>query len=239
MIVNGELIRRRRAELGYSARAIAAHVGVTSSVICRLENGDNHLDVTVGLLTKIAELLAVDLPALFAYDGTRTDDPETASADVATLGALLLGVKVAMPVSTIVEALDWSRERTVAALDGLADALNGAGMRLSRTGTSYGITRALEPVNATALTALLRAHYNRSGLDRTEATMLRRIATTGAPNQRSNPETVAIGTLLNAGLIEPATARSNGAEAPLVLTDATRFSLLLDDEPDRPGEVDA
>lgn len=74
---------------------------------------------------------------------------------------------------------------------------------------------------------MIRAHINRDGLDRTEAAILHKIFTGAAPRDPSNPETVAIGALLNAGLIEPGVQAHGAVEAPLVLSGAVRFGLLL------------
>lgn len=62
--------------------------------------------------------------------------------------------------------------------------------------------------------------------------MLRRIATAGAPRDPTNPEAVALGVLGNGELIVHGEQPTKTSAAPLVLGDAVRFSLLLDEEPD-------
>jgi hypothetical protein len=172
----------------------------------------------------------VDLDTLFVPDeASAALEREPPSGDVAAVGSLLLGVTTAMPASAIADALDWTRQRAVAALEQLGDELAHVGMRLSRNGNGVGITRALEPVTRRELANLVCAHINRDGLDRSEAAMLRRIATVGTPKQPSNPDTVGIGALINAGLVEPGDPPKKNAEAPLVLTAAARFSPLYDD----------
>ena len=154
-LLDGELVRRLRAELGLSARAVAAAaVGVTGNVIARLEAGDNHLELTLGVLSRLAAALR--------------------------------------------EALGWSLQRLRTATTALEGGLLAVGLRLTRVAERYRIVRDDTAADAEELAALLRAHINRDGLNLTEASMLARIERAEAPREPSNPETVAIGTLVNA-----------------------------------------
>ena len=71
---------------------------------------------------------------------------------------------------------------------------------------------------------------HRDGLNRTEASMLYRMHGDGAPREPTNPQSVAIGTLVNAGLVVTDERRPGGKERPLVIHEDVRFSLLLDDD---------
>lgn len=55
------------------------------------------------------------------------------------------------------------------------------------------------------------------------------------PTQPSNAERVAMGVLVNAGLVAFAEAPAKAAEAPMVLSGDVRFSLMLDEDPPETG----
>jgi hypothetical protein len=80
--------------------------------------------------------------------------------------------------------------------------------------------------------AALRRHLGRDHLNLTEARMLRHVEHGDAPTQPSNPERVALGTLVRAELIGTGDARGKTAEAPLCLSEDVHFSLMLDEAPD-------
>lgn len=249
MILDAHLIRRRREELGLSVRAVAARLGVNGNVVRRIEAGENHPDVNLGHLTKLAETLNVDVATLFApaappdHDGPSdedTDDTEKGGAggaddgDVAALGALLHAAGVLTPAAALRDALDWNKarlDRGLAALDVQAATV---GLRLNRNPAGFSLTRAVEACPADVLADVIRSHVNRDGLNLTEAAMLRRIVNGEAPREPTNPEAVALGVLGNARLVEHGAAPTATSQAPLVVTDAVRFSLLLDEEPDGP-----
>lgn len=147
---------------------------------------------------------------------------------VAALGALLHESDVVAPAGALREALGWTPERLSQALDALDDQLRRVGMRLSRVANRYRIVRDLAAASEDALAGLLRAHVTRDGLNLTEASMLARVARGDVPREPTNPETVAIGTLLNARLAELGPPPGRHSEQPLLLTAEVRFSLLLD-----------
>ena len=227
-IINGGLIRLRRAELGLSSRAIAAALGVTGSVVQRLEAGDNHLDVTMGLLVKLAAVLAVDVVDLVSPTPSESSEGTVAS-DVAAVGALLHAAGVSTPAGALRDSLGWDQARLIAAIEGLDEQLRSVGMRLKKNGVGHVIVRDLATTSPDTLAKLIRAHVTRDGLNRTEAALLYRIHTTGAPRDPSNPEAVALGALVNAQLLVPGVAPTGTAERPLVLADMVCFSLLLDE----------
>lgn len=223
-VLDGALVRRRRAALGLSARAVAASLGVSGTVVTRLENGMNHAEVSVAQVARLAELLGVDVTDLFL--DAHSDAPDD---DVAALGALLHESDVVAPAGALREALGWTPKRLSQTLDALDNQLRRVGMRLSRVANRYRIVRDLTAASEGALADLLRAHVARDGLNLTEASMLARVARGDVPREPTNPETVAIGTLLNAGLVEPGPAPARHSEKPLLLTAEVRFSLLLDE----------
>ncbi len=223
-ILNGELVRRRRAELGLSVRAMGAALGTSGSVIVRVESGDNHPDLTLGLVTQLAELLGVNVADIFVSSHTQ-DRTHTTTDDVRALGSLLFAAETNTPVAAFRDALGWTQVRTKAALTELATRLQDVGLMLSSVAYRYRIVRDVTAANDEKLASLVRAHVTRDGLNLTEASMLARIARGDAPRDPSNPETVAIGALLNAGLLTLGERPTPGAEVPFRLSDAVAFSV--------------
>lgn len=58
--MNGEVIRRRREELGLSQKALGAAIGVADSTICRLEKGKTY-SVGIDMAFKIAGILGLEV----------------------------------------------------------------------------------------------------------------------------------------------------------------------------------
>ena len=242
MILDADLIRRRREELGLSLRAVAARLGVVGAVVRRIEAGENHPDLAVGHLTKLAEIINVDVATLFAptapvdgaanasaaSDGEAGDD----AGDVAALGALLHAAGVLTPAAALRDALDWDKARLDRALTALDAQAATIGLRLNRNPAGFSLTRGVEVCPPDVVADVIRSHVNRDGLNLTEAAMLRRVANGEAPREPTNPESVALAVLGNARLVQHGQAATTTSQAPLELSDAVRFSLLLDEEPD-------
>lgn len=206
MILDADLIRRRRDELRLSQRQLAAQLGVTGAVVRGLEAGTNHTTVSVGLLDQLARALAVDPGTLFARTG---DADETAGSDAATLGAALRAVDTSIPVTVLADQLGWDRDRIHAAIAELAEQLPRCGMRLRHVSGRLNIERAVEPIDREQLQATVRAHLAADGLSALEARVLHQVWTGSLPRELTNAEYVAIGVLANAGLIEPGDAPKN------------------------------
>lgn len=130
-LLDGDLIRRRRAELGLSSRAIASQLGVTGSVVTRLEAGDNHQDVTLGLVAKLARLLGVDIADLLATDERVVDDERDLDGAVAAIGSMLLEARIETPGAALRDSLGLSQSVLREAIDELDHRLRGVGMRVA------------------------------------------------------------------------------------------------------------
>ena len=226
-ILDGAFVRRRRAELGLSTRAVGAALGTSGSVVVRIESGDNHPDLTLGVITQLADLLGVNVADLFASSHTQ-DRADTSTDDVRALGSLLFAAESNTPAAALRDALGWTQVRTKATLTELATRLQDVGLLLSSVAYRHRIVRDATAANDEELASLVRAHVTRDGLNLTEASMLARIARGDAPRDPSNPETVAIRTLVNAGLVTLGQRPTSTAEVPLILSDEVRFSLLTD-----------
>ena len=201
MILDGSLIRRRREELGYSARTLASALGVTGAVITALERGGNHADLALRVVQRLGQLLGVPPRRLFVDQDPGHGPPAT---DVATVVALLHLTGVLTPVETVAAALRWDLERTQHAAAAAEAYLPTLGLRLHRLGRKIGLARDVEAADVAVVQRLLRAHLLRDGISLAEARMMRRVLDGDPPKEPSNPERVALATLANAGLIEPA-----------------------------------
>lgn len=229
MILDVEAIRRRRAEAGLSHRAVASALGVSSSVIKRLETGTNHPDLTVGQLARLADLLAVNVADLITKPRRSPDGPDPSPADetspdddAAVVGSLLATTKVLTPTTAVAEATGWPVPRVHAALEVLADRLPATGQQLRRHQHLVALARAVTDDDADRIRAALRIHLARNGVSAGEVRLLRRIHAGTVPKVLGNADSVTLGVLANAQLI----ASDDGATWGL--TDDVRYSLLLD-----------
>jgi transcriptional regulator with XRE-family HTH domain len=227
------LIRRRRAELGISVRAAAESIGLSGPTFTRLESGIDHGGLELVVVVRLASLLGVSLDQLIVQGGRDVaSSGETAgdATDVAALGAVLFATQTHTPVGTLCEVHGWTLARLHEAEVALDAALCHVGITLSRQNARLGLARAEGAVDRDVLERSLRKHQGRDHVSITEARLLHHVEHGDAPTQPSNAERVALGMLVNAGLITFGSSRPRG-EAPLILSEDVRFSLLIDEEP--------
>jgi hypothetical protein len=169
--------------------------------------------------------------------GDTTTSPSSSdaktSADVAALGSLLLTLGELTPVGTLMEALGWSLERLRAAEDFLSNLLETVGMRINRSNARLAIVPGASAVDAVVRKQAVRQGMARNHVGLTEARVLRHILAGNAPTQPSNPERVAQGVLVNAGLLTFGSSSSAQNETPVSLSDDARYSLMVDEDPVR------
>jgi transcriptional regulator with XRE-family HTH domain len=236
-LIDYALVRRRRAELGLSIRQVAALIGTTGPGYVALENGGGNPDIGLDAASRLASALGLSLDQLVRSQRIgpeHADDEPSLSGDVAALGALLSATGTLTPVGALCEVLDWPLDRFRAAENALSERLAAVGMVLRRSHARLAIERAAGAVDDEQLAKAVRRHLGRVHLSLTEARLLRHVEHGDVPTQPSNPEQVALGVLVNAGLVAPGPAPSKTAEAPLELTDDVRFSLMLE-EPEGQG----
>lgn len=229
MILDCDRIRRRRVELNLSHRTVASALGTASGVVTGIERGTNHNELSVSQLRRLADLLTVEITDLFTTSEASTEPEPDDDDDAATLGKLLATTAVLTPVSALVEATGWPLQRTRSALDVLAERLAGTGQRLHRLNGQAGIVSRAAAADVKPTKAILRSHLARDGVSVSEARMMRRIETGQMPKLLGNADSVAVGVLANAQLID---ADEKGTWR---LTDDVRYSLLL--EPTASGRV--
>lgn len=205
-LLDRDLIRRRRRGLHLSQRALAKHLGVSPVVVAALEEGTNHPHLSLDLFHRLADTLAVDPHQLLhhhpkaepAETGDEAEDVERLAAD---LGAMLTTLGVLTSVDALADATGQPLPAVEAALHQLDAALRPAGLHLHRHGRDVAIrpTANLDPQH---LQRLYRRHHARRGLNHTEARILHQALTGTLDETRlSNPETVALNRLRNAGLV--------------------------------------
>lgn len=229
--LNVQVLRARRAELGLSVRAIAAEAGLTGNGYVALEKGYGHDALSYGTVVRLARVLGLTLDELVADKPASNEEED----DAAALGVLLYSIGTLTPVGALTEVLDWPLDRLHRAEGELARRLEGVGARLRRSGARLAVVPANDAVDAKVLEAALRRHLGRDHVKLTEARMLRHVEHDDVPTQPSNPERVAMGVLVNAGLVAFGEPPTKTAEAPLVLSEDVRFSLMLEEDPNDEG----
>jgi transcriptional regulator with XRE-family HTH domain len=137
-VLNGGLVRERRIAAGWSVSELARRLSVRAEVIWAIERGELLAlrRLPVAALADLAELL--DIPLTRLFDGTEAQ-PNAPESDATMLGAVLLRCRDGLTLQVLATGLCWSPERVVAALEQLADRLEGCGARLTRAGDRYGI----------------------------------------------------------------------------------------------------
>ena len=230
------LIRRRRAKLGLSARAVASELGITGAGYTAIESGLGNQSIDLGTLVRLSSALGLSVGELLGTPPTPTEEE---ADDAAALGALLLTLGERTPVGSLLEALEWTLERLHAAERGLSGGLARVGMRIHRSNSSLAIVPGVTAVADEARVRAVRQGMARNHVSLQEARMLRHIVAGDTPTQPSNPERVALAVLINAGLVAFEPAQSPKTEAPIVLAADVRYSLLLDEMPDEAAPVSA
>jgi len=197
-VLDGALIRRRRQQLGLSERDVGTRLGTTGAAIRSLELGTNHDTITATFLAALAELLGLTPTELFATTAPAAVTP----SDVQVAGALLNEAGKRIPISALSEACGWDLERTHAVLDALTGTLSTVGQMLQRTPDLVGVVPSSSADNPDRVQGLLRVVHARSGMNLRTASALHRVFTgtlTGTENDNSTR--VALGELLNTGLV--------------------------------------
>jgi hypothetical protein len=164
---------------------------VSGGVIRGLEDGANHADISVGLLARLAEALAVDIADLVAADRQMLEGE--APGDSAALGAFLHASETPTPITAVADILGWDNERLEAAIDEHDTNLCTCGLRLHRLNGQLAIARAVDAADRKTVREATRAHLLRAGLSITEARLLRRLAKGGPLKELSNANQVAFG----------------------------------------------
>ena len=197
---------------------------MSQTVIRSLEAGTNHLDLTLGDLVRLGDLLTLSLPEMLAQPTPAVTCSSTGRGDAAAaVGALLLNRGRLTPVETIAEATRATISEVEATLVQLDQRLRPAGLVVHRLGNQVKIWHTGTAVAPETLQEVWRRSLARLGLNRAQATLLAAAAAGRRVKAMTKVHQVTAAELVNAGIL--ARSASGGVE----LADDVRYSLLLDD----------
>ena len=133
--MNGQLLSRRRRDLGISVASLARSAGVTERLITYLEErgsmtlGDDA--VSIRTLKTVAAILGIEASLLLSEQPDGEASLETGSrADAPLVANILMRVRAPVSESQLAVALGWDRRRITQAIAALHEALVAAGLRL-------------------------------------------------------------------------------------------------------------
>lgn len=186
-IIDGELVRRRRGDLGLTESYLGAMCGVSGSVIRRLESGWPQEELSARFLVLLAERLGVPLRTLVVDQrgdhDLHDDDPDHHHPDGgdpgavggpprrtgpvpsakpgARLGALLASADEPVPVEAILELTGWCGTELDEAVAELHPALDMSGQVLVDIGDALTIAADVCDVSADDAVAATKAAHAR------------------------------------------------------------------------------
>lgn len=179
-VINGQLVRTRRLEVGLSERALASIAGISLATLTDIEDHDGrdrHIKL-IGLF-RLAE--ALDLTPMQLVDVRPADAPTPepgrgdAQDDADAVGHLLFEARVVLNIDDVAQALGWTYQRTRQALQCLDGRLKGTGFHVHLF-TGRAQLRPCDP--AAGLTATVSTVLSaRRGIDRPKAALLYRTLT--------------------------------------------------------------
>jgi transcriptional regulator with XRE-family HTH domain len=141
MILNRQLLRARRMELGLTSREVAREAYVSQPLIKRLEETGDASVLQVETLNAILRALSLDLTDALEQAPTAT----TATNLVAAIGGLLQERKRGVPTYEIASTLGATLDRIEAALQVLDTNLRPAGLRVHRNSSGVSIVPTARP----------------------------------------------------------------------------------------------
>lgn len=141
MILNRQLLRARRMELGLTSREVAREAYVSQPLIKRLEETGDASVLQVETLTAILRTLSLDLTDALEQAPT----PTTANNLVSAVGGLLQERKRGVPTYEIASTLGATPDRIEAALQVLDTNLRPAGLRVHRNSSGVSIVPTARP----------------------------------------------------------------------------------------------
>lgn len=226
--LNGPLIRSLRTEQSISLNHAARLLGVSGTVLRRIESDDPYggRGVNVHGLTTLAQVLGTDAQQLLRPG--RKDQPESqasgnadcADLDSEVLAGVLLGLKRQTRIKAIAEALDWPVSRLMAAQHGLEQALTGTGIVITQRGDLLRFGSVHTGSADKTLNALNKSHGTTFGLPGTTARVLHRIVYGELANGRNSAHTnIAIGQLMVSGALDPVSLTPTPSAALLYALD--------------------
>ena len=227
-VLDVDLVRRRRAELGLSLREVAESLGLSAPSYTAIENGRAQAEITISTVVRLAGVLALTVAELVP---AAESCPASPTDDARLLGGMLAAVDTTVPIGALADLAGWSPSRLRDARGALDERLAACGMRIREVNGALGLTVGADTVGRIRVAKATRVHLARNHVSLFEASLLASIERGAMPKLLSNPERVALGVLVRGELVEAAEAAGGVRERPLNLSDDVRFSLLLDERP--------
>lgn len=212
-LLDAQLIRERRMELGLSERKLSEKLGagVSQSVVRGIEAGTNHADLTLGDLCRLARQLDLPLGRLFTEQTRSTADappagPATEAEHidkaVGLLASVLHEVDRAVPVSTLAELTSLTLDEVDSVLVELDARLASTGLRLNRVHGEISIRPANPGPSSAVVREAWRRHLARRSLDIGQARLVYRALRDDLPRTVGESERLRGASLVNAGVLE-------------------------------------
>lgn len=243
VLLDAELIRRKRIALRMTERQLGRLVGKSGQLVRRIEAGLSHEGITVRTAHRIADALGLSLAALFisgspgtpmtplAEDSGRDDragsdaDDET---DVAKLGALLVEVGERASKELVAETLALSANRLETVLTDMDSRLRPLGLALEVSGAGVAIVAERGGLASLDVQHARQASRAQQPLGAQEAKMLLRVlrGDVCATATLDRPAGMIMAKLFKAGAIELPAGQWTGANPPR-LTPEARYGLML------------
>jgi transcriptional regulator with XRE-family HTH domain len=169
-LIDGNLVRTRRLELGLSQRNLARTAGFGLATLRDIEDHDGQ-DRNVSIVQLVRLAGALDLGAArlidIPRDETPTVAPQVESDDTHEVAHVLLEVRAILNVDDVAQTLGWTYRRTSDALDALNVQLQCTGLHVHR----FAGRAQLRPMDPSENLTARVAHVLtlRRGIDRRQA----------------------------------------------------------------------
>jgi len=217
LLLDVRLILERRLALGLSRPALAKRVSRSSSVIERLERGDNHDRLTLDLVVALARALAVQPGDLFPAAAPRPTQPDDTRVEAA-----LAMVDKGLAASELAQGLGWAYDRVLAALGALGERLRPTGINLHQHAGRWRLRSRVAVLGRDEQRGIEQARVANARLSLYDAQVLAQVVvgdvTARWVADASNAQRVSLATLMRLGYAEP-------SGAGLKPTQAVRYSL--------------
>lgn len=231
-VLDGELVRRRRCDLGLTESYLGALCGVSSAVIRGLESGHSQDDFTMRFVSELTDALGVPLHTLITTD----PDPDTAAPAAAAtpaavrLGALLATAGEPVPDEAICTLLGWTFNELDDAAADLHRSLEHSGQVLVDIGDARTIAPDVTPITDEQARTAVRASYARCRPTLPELRIVHRLLHQVMTRREDLNTTrgMVIQRMRTAGVLAPHNNVSAAVADTLELSDDARFSLLVD-----------
>ncbi|MCR4511734.1 helix-turn-helix transcriptional regulator [Aeromicrobium sp. 50.2.37] len=227
--LNGELMRARRLELGWSARAFADKLGTNFSpeTVLAIERGDVSWTISLGDIDRLARFLGMPASSLLVSGTPSTPTPGPIDDGDAGLdrrvGAVLASLETAVRRDELAAVLGTDLDSLMTSLERLSTALAPCGLEVQVSGRNVRLAAAVGAAPPEAVKQLSRKQLARDDMSIKQTSLLSRTVRGLQDERVGMADQVAKRSLVNAGIVELNV--SGGTQ----LTADARFSLMVDE----------